>query len=599
MPVTIPDWLPGGGTVIGPPDAQTQPTDTSQRDALIKQLAADHQGQVGGSSQVLTKDADGKDQHYYDKYTFGDGTTIEIAPTGQVQNYVPKTDKATPAVPGFTDITQVRNKDQTISYYGRDPADGQMKKVPGLPDSAAPESVKATPSPIDKWDRIDAQGNNAVQSGKPAVSLHDPVSNTTIDLPKDPAGSVTAVGDTLYVIKPDGSSTPVLGSDGKPLTKPKDKSQFNVPGMGLVEYDPSKSGSDAYNVVIATPKGVQASTLKPELRNGKTYVPYDGPNGDIVWKETDLPADVTYTMAANDPRSKYITLVDAQGNSKFIEKAPDWKPPPSTQAGQALTPDTESPFVVTIGDNGQPVFTENKNRQSITEAQQALIQQLGIKVATGQMTEKQAQALITSATQAMTAQAQQNQNIQQGATGALGAIAQGAQTGAGLLQNRVTAATGALNNILNIAGGNKNLMSAPAGLGEQLVGGLQGWATELGGGQDVYNSAANLVRRADPTSQMGGDAATAYGALTQMLQKYRDLTGQPHPAEAIANQPQGDTGFTAPIQSNPMHNTTGTTPMQTMPNTAGAPGPISANPMLAAQQLYNRNQAALQLQQAT
>ena len=471
--------------------------------------------------------------------------------------------KADPIKGGLV-VPQTGVTDRADSVTGKTPSNVYTGNLANLswaqagPVGDVPQEPK-TPTATAQLDKIDADGNDATKSGKPAVELRDPKTGTTVQIPKDPAGSVTAVGDTMYVIKPDGSSTPVVGPDGKPLTKPKDKSQFNVPGMGLVEYDPSKSGSDAYNVVIATPKGVQASQLKPEVRNGITFMPVDDGNGGVVWTEakqadgSPLPTDVTYTMASNDPRSPDITLIDNQGNSKQVSKGPNWKPPASPAAGQALTPDTTSPFVVTIGDNGQPVFTENKNRQSINEAQQALIQQLGIKVATGQMSEKEAQDVITNATQAMTAQAamlnaqaNQQQNIQQGATGALNAISQGAQTGAGLLQNRVTAATGALNNILGIAGGAKNLMSMPAGLGEQLVGGLQGWATELGGGQDVYNSAANLVRRADPGSALGGDASTAYAALGQMLQKYRDLTGQPHPAEVAAAQPQQNTGFTAP-----------------------------------------------------
>ena len=602
MPVTIPDWLPGGGTVIGPPDAQTQPTDTSQRDALIKQLADAHRGQIGSSSQVLTKDAEGKDQHYYDKYTFGDGSSVEIAPTGQVQNIDLKTDKT---VAGYTDITQVRNADQTISYYGRDPADGQMKKVPGLPDSAAPESTKTTPTATAQLDRIDKNGNDATQSGLPPVSLRDPKTGTVIDVPKDPSGSVTAVGDTMYVIKPDGSSTPVLGPDGKPLTKPKDPSQFNVPGVGLVNYDPSTQKA---SVLIPTPKGVQAGQLKPEVRNGVTYMPVDDGNGGVVWTEakqqdgSPLPTDVIYTMASNDPRSPTITLVDNQGNSKQVSKGPDWKPPPSPAAGQALTPDTTAPYVVTIGDNGLPVFTDNTNRISITDATRQFIDSLGTHVAAGSMSEAQAQDLIKNITAGMTArataqnaQANALQGMAQATTGQLNAISQGAQTGAGILQNRVTAATGALQNLVGQAAGAKNLMNVPAGLGDQLVGGLQGWATQLGGGQDVYDSAANLVKRADPGNALGGDAATAYGALGQMLQKYRDLTGQPHPAEVVAAQQQPNTGFTAPAAAAPA---TPAMPNIGGPYTGGLPA-IGNNPMLAAQQMYNRNQAAQQLAQAT
>jgi len=556
MPVTIPDWLPGGGTVIGPPDAQTPAADTSQRDQLIKNLADQHRGQVGGASQVLTKDAEGKDQHYYDKYTFGDGTSIEIAPTGQVQNYVPKTDKTAAAVPGYTDITQVRNENQSITYYGRDPADGQMKPVPGLPVSAAPASATKTPSPLGQMDKIDKNGNDATKSGLPAISLRDPATGTVIDVPKDPAGTVTPVGDNFYVIKPDGSSTLVTDSAGKPIAKTKDPSQFNVPGIGLVNYDPSTGNA---NVLIAAPKGLQANQLKPEVRGGKTYVPVDDGKGGITWQETNLPSDTTYSVAANDSRSPNITLIDAQGNTKTIPKE-GWTPPPVPNVGQVQQADLVASNIAVTQPDGSIKWVPNTNQVSVSDAQRQLIQGLGIQVASGSMTEAAAKDVIASATTIMNAQAAKTnaeanaqQQIQQGAQAALQGIQQGAATGAGVLQNRVTNAQQMLSGVLGIAGqgqrsGNMGggLMNVPAGLGGQLVSGIQGWATELGGGPDVYQSAANLVRRADPGSNLGGDAATAYGALGQMLQKYRDMTGQPHPAEQIANAAQPNTGFAAP-----------------------------------------------------
>jgi hypothetical protein len=124
-----------------------------------------------------------------------------------------------------------------------------------------------------------------------------------------------------------------------------------------------------------------------------------------------------------------------------------------------------------------------------------------------------------------------------------------------MLQNRVTAGTNMLNSVLGLAtggGGHYGNLSGgllsplPADFGQNLVQGITGWATELGGGPDVYTSAANLVKAADPTNQ-SGLAAQGYAFLTQALQKYRDLTGQPHPAEALVNQPRGDTGFTSPL----------------------------------------------------
>src|SRR5499427_5890738 len=498
MPVTIPDWIPGvGGKTIGPPDQQPGPPDTTQRDSLVETLKALHGGQVGSPSTPTVKDSSGNEvPGPYDLYTFGDGTSVEIAPSGEVSKYAVK------GSAGWTDVREVRNADQSISLYGKDPSDGKIKKIPDIPDSAAPKSQRE-PTPTLQLDKLDADGNDATKSGKPVVQLRDPATGVVTNVPKDPAGSLTTINKTPYLVKPDGTATVVTGPDGKPLSV-NDKSTINVPGKGLVEYDPSKSGDDAYHVVPGTEPSTNrlAKDLGLVERNGKTYMAVDGPGGSIVWQEAKddqgnpLPTGTTYTVAQNDARSPNVLLIDSQGNSKLVSKGPDWKPPPLPAAGQALTPDTTAPHIVTIGDDGKPVFTDNPNRLSINDAQKQLIQQLGIKVANGDMSEDAAQKLITSATQSMTAQAaminaQANQQQQVAQTGGavLQGIQQGAQTGAGILQNRVSNAQQMLGSVLGLAGqgqrsGNMGggLMSAPAGLGEALVGGIQGWATELGGG---------------------------------------------------------------------------------------------------------------------
>jgi len=552
--------MPWPGTNIpapwdpAPPPA---PPDTTQRDALLKQLTQQHGGQVGSASTPTVKnpkDPNGPDiPGPYDLYTFADGTTLEIAPTGEVSKYTPK-DK-TGTVTGWTDITQVRNPDQSITYYGRDPKDpgGPLKPVEGLPVSAAPTSAKQ-PSPSNQLDKIDAQGN-VIQPGDTTtrpVSLRDPATGSVIDIPKDPAGSITAIGDTVYVVKPDGSATPARGPDGQIISSEKD-SQFNVPGIGFVNYDPKAKKAA---VILAAPTGLKANQLTPQVRNGKTYMPVDDGQGGVVWQEAKdqagnaLPTDVTWTMASNDPRSSVIQLIGSNGETKTIPKA-DYHPPPSPQAGQAITPDTTAPYVVTIGDNGQPVFTQNQNRQSISDAQKALIQQLGGKVADGSMSEDQAKNLIQELTQAMTAQAaQQNAETQRqqlgvtAATQALQGVQQGAQTGAGLLQNRVTAATGGLNNAINAIAGSK-MTSAPSGMGANLVGGLQEWVTQLGGGQPVYDSAAAMVNQANPAVK--GDPNTAqqaYAALRGAMDLYKQQTGQDY-------VPQAQRQFTSPTTSTP------------------------------------------------
>ncbi len=424
---------------------------------------------------------------------------------------------------------------------------GPLQDVPNKPNK---------PSATLNLDRLDSSGNVIPKSdtSTKAVQLRDPSTGTVTDVPKDAAGSLTTLNNTPYVIKPDGTATPVTGPDGKAITVTKDKQQINVPGIGLVEYDPSKTGVDAYTTIIKTPTGVQAKDLQPQKVNGKTYIAVDDGNGGIHWQQTDLPDNHIYTVAAggNDPRSSKITLVDENGNSTSIDKA-GWTPPPNAQSGSAITPDTTSPFVVTIGDNGQPVFTANQNRVSITDAQKQLIQQLGGKVADGTMSEKEAQDLITSTTQAMTAQAsQQNAQAnlltaqtnqqrlgQDAATNAISGVNQAAQVGQGLLQNRVTAATGALNNAVSAIGGSK-MMNAPAGMGANLVNGLSEWVTQLGGGQPVYDAAAAMVNAANPT--VSGDpsvAQQAYATLRGAMDLYKQQTGTDY-------QPPAQRNFTSP-----------------------------------------------------
>jgi hypothetical protein len=241
--------------------------------------------------------------------------------------------------------------------------------------------------------------------------------------------------------------------------------------------------------------------------------------------------------------------VDDQGHVVSTVPNENYQQPTPTQ----LTADTTAPYVPLLKPDGTVGWVANQDRVTASDAVAQLAQSLGVQVTAGQISEKSAQDLITDAVNAMNARSaltNAQANMLQGGVQAGQAITsaaqQGAQTGAGLLQNRVTAATGALQNLVGQAANAPHLMSVPAELGQQLVGGLQGWATELGGGQGVYDAAANLVKSADPTNS-SGMASQGYAALQQMLQKYQDLTGQQHPAVDVVRQQAGlPTGFNAP-----------------------------------------------------
>jgi hypothetical protein len=191
-----------------------------------------------------------------------------------------------------------------------------------------------------------------------------------------------------------------------------------------------------------------------------------------------------------------------------------------------------------------------------------LLEQANVRVNGKQLSMADAKDLLTGAVQTMNAQSQQQQNQVTAAGDILSNVRGNAQTGAGMLQQRAQTAQGMLGQILGIAGQGQRsgnfgggLMSAPAGLGAGIVNGISGWTSQLMGGQDTLDSAARLVQMADPKSNMADPAMqTAVGALTTMLDKYHQVTGQPHPAvaaTAAANQSQQNGGTTAPVTTTP------------------------------------------------
>jgi hypothetical protein len=278
-----------------------------------------------------------------------------------------------------------------------------------------------------------------------------------------------------------------------------------------------------------------------------------------------------------------------------------------------LTADTVAPLIMTMNPaTGKIESQPNGNRITASEATSQLAQQLGLKVAQGSMSEKDAQDLITGAINTMNAQTaqtnaqtQQQQNQVSAAGDILSNVRGNAQTGAGMLQQRAQTAQGMLGQILGIAGQGQRsgnfgggLMSAPAGLGAGIVNGISGWTSQLMGGQDTLDSAARLVQMADPKSNMADPAMqTAVGALTTMLDKYHQVTGQPHPAvaaTAAANQSQQNNGVTAPQAAapapNPAYASTGAgavtagygsgagNPWGNAPNGFPAPVTVGSNP---------------------
>jgi hypothetical protein len=145
----------------------------------------------------------------------------------------------------------------------------------------------------------------------------------------------------------------------------------------------------------------------------------------------------------------------------------------------------------------------------------------------------------TAAAAKATADAARATNATTAAGNVLTGVNNAAQTGAGLLQNRVTAATGALNTVVGQLGGGNlgGSVGLPQGWGSRLLGGLQEWVTGLGGGQPVYDAAAAMVNQANPA--ISGNptlAQEAYKALRGYMDLHTAQTGQPSPLEQQVTQ---------------------------------------------------------------
>lgn len=167
----------------------------------------------------------------------------------------------------------------------------------------------------------------------------------------------------------------------------------------------------------------------------------------------------------------------------------------------------------------------------------------------GTLAQQQAQLAETTRSNIATEGLRTSEQARAAAGDILSAGQQAAQTGAGLLNQRVQSGTSLLNSLTGMAGSSK-MLSAPAGLGEGLVSGVQGYVTGLGGGQGVYDTAAKAVQNLLPGGAGNPMASTAYAVLGQLLERYQQQTGQPHPvASQVANmapQQQQPQSFTSP-----------------------------------------------------
>jgi hypothetical protein len=295
---------------------------------------------------------------------------------------------------------------------------------------------------------------------------------------------------------------------------------------------------------------VSANNLPQTIKQGDTtYVLKKNEDGTF---EYQLPPGVKQQGQLNtNTTAKTLdwydaegTLIKSQPNQNYVEPKVDAATPPATNltAPKILVPDPEHP--------GQLKWIDNEARVTASQALQNIASQLSGHVVDGNISVDEAKTIIDGANTAMTTAAQ-------GATGALSAIGQSATAGANMLNQRAQTAQNLVQQGMGLLSQTKHgLLVAPGGdFGQNLVQGAAGFATELGGGPEVYQAAANLVRRADPNGAQGQDAAAAYSTLTQMFQKYRAAHGgEPHPAEVAASggagQQANNQAFTSPYNPN-------------------------------------------------
>jgi hypothetical protein len=328
---------------------------------------------------------------------------------------------------------------------------------------------------------------------------------------------------------------------------------------------------------------VSQQNLPQTIKQGDTtYVLQKNDDGTFEYK---LPPGVTKTPSLQtNTTAKTLDWYDDQGNliksvqnKNYVEPKVDAATPPATNlvAKRILIPDPEHP--------GQLKWIDNEARVTASQALQNLASQLSGHVVDGNISVDEAKAIIDSANTSMATAAT-------GAAASLSAISQGATAGANILNQRAATAQNLVQQGMGPLGQTKHgLLVAPGGdFGQNLVQGAAGFATELGGGPEVYQAAANLVRRADPNGAQGQDAAAAYSTLTQMFQGYRATHGgEPHPAEVAASggggQQPNNTAFKSPYNPNDIQWNQPANPAN-VPGRVMGPGGVITNP--AAQQAF-------------
>lgn len=261
MPITVPDFVPGiGGTTIGPSDQQPAPPDTTTRDQYIAGLAAQHGGISGKPAPQTTKVGSEEQLTGFDLYTFADGTTVEVAEDGRVQNYKPKQPRAQANRP-TRQYTQY-NPDGSEDTFTYDSSDGgnTWNRNDSMPVEHKPaDPSRRVPSDPSTWLQIHSIPNDPSSR---VIALQDPAnSSNRVTVPQD------TQPDKPTVVKGDNGA--MYSWDGKTLSPlmagTPEKKQIIQGQNGLVQ---TWDGTNLVTIQPGTPKPAEGST-QTRLVNGR------------------------------------------------------------------------------------------------------------------------------------------------------------------------------------------------------------------------------------------------------------------------------------------------------------------------------------------
>lgn len=520
-----------------------------------------------------------------DQVSIGGGNgPVSVQPPQPQATDQPSTDQtATPPTPAWANVTVPDG----IAVQSADPDAGKKAAtalqalgsgftIVSVSDNAAAAGQPATYNVIVKNANGDLGamlvGSNAeiiqapTQSdGKPlnTPSTGTTAANTTANATakKDQAAvqKVYSSGGNMYTTDPNTGQPVYIGPDNSALAKAQGPHAVGGRMFQWQEGQPNADGTTGSGTWVDTGPVQATPTEQAQIQNAQDQLKLtaqknavDAAQNQQKLNQNQQALNKPSVVGGGTAADRYITSIgpDASGNYQITNTPNANYTPPKPEVQPGFENSAKVP-VMTYDPDAQKwtmTWQDNQGRPMTNANLWDFFGQLKGVVGNGdgQIPLDEAKAYATAAYQAFDAQtqrmnAQTSQQTQQ--TNALTAESNaldnqqknalsGAQTGAGLLQNRVQAGTGMVNNTLNQVWGNKNFglgSKLPSGWGQQLLQGAQDFTTGLGGGPEVYTAAANLVKNANPQLANGPNGPQVQAQLADMLAKYKQMTGQDHP----------------------------------------------------------------------